>query len=167
MRTITSLGYYKRFLEYFFNRGCCSVKYQFSWGFVLSLALMVCIVLQKARFVCFLSAFVWELHFSFQICVTGIATDWTLIYAHWAHGILYVTRFFVVFVMYGLLGCFWLGAFFSFESDFKSMYLTKLDKCEYFWFRYPFLGLFVRKRFVSNILWFCNCSFRLPHYCFQ
>ena len=29
MRTITSLGYFKRFLENFFNRGCCSIKYQF------------------------------------------------------------------------------------------------------------------------------------------
>ena len=40
--------------------------------------------------------------------------------------------FFVVFVMYGLLGCFDSGLFFSFGTDFKSMYLTRLDKCEYF-----------------------------------
>ena len=29
----------------------------------------------------------------------------------------------------------WLRAFFSFGTDFKSMYLTRLDKCEYFRFR--------------------------------
>ena len=37
-------------------------------------------------------------------------------------------------------------------SDFKSMYLTRLDKCKYFDFVTPFSGFFVRKVFVSNIL---------------
>ena len=44
--------------------------------------------------------------------------------------------FFLVFVMYGLLGCFFIKGLFSigsvYVSDFKSMYLTSLDKCKYF-----------------------------------